>query len=78
MTAGADNIVVRIWPVGTKRLLGYADGALKCGFPQGVMDTLAAGHQVYADIVVRPVTESRPGVMQFVCVAAAHNITTSK
>ena len=78
MTAGADNIVVRIWPVGTKRLLGYADGALHCEFPKRVMDELAAGHQVYANIVVRPVTKSRPGVMQFVCVAAAHNIKTSK
>jgi len=78
MTQGSDNIAVRIWPVGTKRLLGYADGALRCEFPRGVMDELAAGRQLYADIVVRPITEPRPGVMQFVCVAAAHNIKRSK
>ena len=74
MTAGGDNIVVRIWPVGTHRLFGYADGALQCAFPSSVMTLLQTGQSVYADIIVRPVTDSRPGFMQFVCVSSASKI----
>ena len=71
LVPGADNILVRIWPVGTTRILGYADGALKCSLPPKIDSLMTAEQVVFADVVVRPVTRSRPGYMRFVCIATA-------
>jgi hypothetical protein len=74
LTPGADNISIRIWPVGTNRLLGYADGALKCHLPPMLERLMDEGKTVYADLTVRPVTRSQPGHMQFACVASAQHM----
>ena len=75
---GADNIHVRIYPSGTKRILGYADGALRCNLPKGLEDILTAGKVVEADVTIRPVTFSRPDVMQFVCIASVRNVRSKR
>ena len=71
---GGDNIEVRIWPVGTKRQLGWAGDAKRCSLPPTLEALMAAAKTVYADIVVRPVSQSRPGTMQFVCIAAVQKL----
>jgi hypothetical protein len=74
LVAGADNIRIRIWPIGSSRLLGYADGALKCRLPPMLERLMEEGKPVFADVSVRPVTPSQPGSMQFACVAAADHM----
>ena len=74
LVPGADNIIIRIWPVGSTRLLGYADGALKCRLPPMLELLMNEGKTVYADINVRPVTPSQPGHMQFACIAATDHM----
>jgi hypothetical protein len=77
---GADNVVVYIWPVGTRRLLGYLGypdlgyGHRACDYPDVLTQHLMAGQTIYADVVVRPVSPSLPGHMQFVCIAEATNL----
>jgi hypothetical protein len=75
---GGDNIQVRIYPSGTKRILGYADGALRCALPRELEEVLAATPVVEADVTIRPVTTSKPGVMQFVCIASASNVRSKR
>jgi hypothetical protein len=69
LVAGADNIIVRIYVAHTRRILGYADGALRCDLPRGLEDILEK-RDLVANVVVRPVTVSKPGRMQFVCIAS--------
>ena len=71
---------VRIWRVGTNRLLGVS--ARGCGEPgcewETIPESLRGGldwdHPVFADLVVCPLTHERPGTMQFVCVESATRI----
>jgi hypothetical protein len=74
---GGDNIYVRIYVSDTGRILGYADGALRCDLPRGLEDILVKEQEVEADVVVRPVTISKPGFMQFVCIASVRNLKTA-
>jgi len=67
---GADNILVRIWPVGTKRLLGWTREDV-CTLPENIRAAMDAGRTIYAVVTIRPLTQSQPGHMQFVCIAAA-------
>lgn len=71
---GGDNILVRIYPSGSNRILGYADEALQCALPQNLEALLIKERVVEADVVIRPVTESKPGFMQFVCIASVRNM----
>jgi hypothetical protein len=74
LALGGDNIYVRIYVEGTGRILGYADGALRCTLPQDLENILMKEQYVEADVVVRPVTVSKPGFMQFVCISSVKNI----
>jgi hypothetical protein len=72
---------VRIWRIGTSRLLGIhgldergLPGPGACSLPAGLRNSLEAGKEVIADFVVCPLTKSRSGVMQMVCVDFATNI----
>jgi hypothetical protein len=47
-----------------------------CPLPQVLDSLLLADNEIYADFTIRPVTESRPGYMQMVCVATASHIVT--
>jgi len=65
---------LKIWPVGTKRLL--AIDLDRCGLPQNIQQFSEELKDVYADLVIRPITTSEPGVMQMVCVERATNTRT--
>jgi len=71
----------RISRIGTKRILGIDEWSKRlagyCGLPQYLLDTIEVGHkEIVADFVVCPLTKSRPGVMQMVCVDSATHIVT--
>ena len=78
LVSGGDNIQVRIYPSATKRILGYADGALRCALPRGLEEVLVGTPVVEADITIRPVTVLKPGVMQFVCIASVSNMRSKR
>ena len=72
---------VKIWKIGTTRLLGVAgigetglpNDSTKCPLPDHLRDTLEAAKEVVADFFVCPLTREQPGVMQLICVdSAAH------
>ena len=71
---------VRIWRVGTKRLLGvseqrfYIEGY--CNLPDSIRNRLSWDADLFADFVVCPFTRQAPGVMQLICVDSATNMVT--
>jgi hypothetical protein len=68
----------RLWKVGTKRVLGvweWVGEGSPCPLPPDLNKFICTEDKlVYADFVVRPVTQSVPGYMQMVCVASASSI----
>jgi hypothetical protein len=70
---GSPNI--RIWPVGTTRLLGVEQDANETvNIPPGLEHWLEFGTLIFADFTVCPLTEDKPGYMRIVCVESAQNI----
>jgi len=73
---------LRIWIVGTKRILGvHEEGEvhLTTPLPKELMHPPASfvsfwNDEVYGDFELCPLTKSRPGVMQFVCIKSASNL----
>lgn len=82
---GTHNI--RLWPIGTHRLLGveYVPGSVEnptdehpdgiYWMPVELSDTSTFGVEIYGDFDVCPLSKKRPGAMQFVCVESARNLT---
>ena len=73
---------VRIWPVGTKRLLGVSEGRFYdpeySNIPRELSDLLKADNEIYADLTVCPFTPDEPGVMRLVCIDSAANVFVRK
>ena len=74
------NPNVRIWRVGTGRILGVVGVACDehpCG-PSAMPDTLwmqlDEEHDLYADLTVCPITKEREGWMQLVCIDSFRNV----
>ena len=69
---------VRIWRVGTKRLLGVSEQRFAvagfCNLPASIRERLSWDSDLFADFVVCPFTAEEPGVMQLVCVDGATHI----
>jgi hypothetical protein len=66
---------LRIWPVGTRRLLGVHRDAEPGSIPDCLRPHVGFDRELYADFVVCPFTRERAGHMRFVCVASAANMT---
>lgn len=66
------NPSTRIWPVGSKRLLGVRD-AEPPFLPPEFAHKLSWDADVFADLKVCPLTSAREGRMQIVCIANARN-----
>jgi len=64
---------VRIWKVGTKRVLGVVNENLE-NLPAKVREEFSFGVWVFADYKVCPLTKDKPGRMQMVCVESMTNI----
>lgn len=65
---------LRIWPIGTLRLLGILKDENPLAIPESIRNEVGFGKYVYGDFSVCPFTESKPGQMQFVCVEAVSNV----
>lgn len=68
---GAFN--VRIWPVGSTRLLGVLPTEQEI-VPDNLRRQLSFSKRVYGDFQVCPFTAERPGHMRFVCVQEAEHL----
>jgi micrococcal nuclease len=73
MQAANGNPSVRIWKVGTKRVLGVRNENLE-NLPTKVKEQFSFGVFVFADYKVCPLTKEKPGHMQMVCVESMKNI----
>jgi hypothetical protein len=73
---------VRIWPIGTNRILGVSEGRYYLeefeNLPSGLTAGLTFETAMYADFTVCPFTPEEPGVMRLVCVDSAENIKVRK
>jgi micrococcal nuclease len=73
MQAANGNPSVRIWKVGTKRILGVKNENLE-NLPAKIKEVFSFGVFVFADYRVCPLTKGKPGRMQMVCVDSMKNI----
>jgi hypothetical protein len=73
---------VRIWPVGTNRLLGVSEARFYdpeySNMPPDLSDLLTLDNEIFADFIVCPFTPDEPGVMRLVCIDSASNIIVRK
>ena len=73
------NPSVRIWRVGTKRILGVSEGRFKIegyvNLPTAIEAKLSWDSDLLGDFVVCPFTRDEPGVMRLVCVDSAKNLS---
>ena len=69
---------VRIWPVGTKRIIGVSEGRFYleeyANVPDELVRQLTWDNAMFADFTVCPFTDDKPGVMRLVCVESAENV----
>ena len=72
---------IRLWPIGSKRLLGGLDPEDISGepgpstIPASVRGRLNFDRDVFGDFLVCPLTRSRPGRMQTVCIESGKNMS---
>jgi hypothetical protein len=66
----------RIWIIGTKRMLGVRE---ETPLPENIDKLLVKfDDEIYGDFVVCPLTKSKKGSMQIVCVQSANNLIKKK
>ena len=74
------NPTCRIWIVGTKRMLGIHEFEEECPIPaelHQILDEDINDRLIFADFVVRALTEREDGVMQMVRLESAENIVVT-
>src|SRR6185437_10281827 len=82
LTPGADTIELRLWPIGTKRMLGVSDGpaindAENPIYPNNIVFP-HSDENIYGDFEVCPFTRARKGAMQFVCIESAAHLVVKR
>ena len=71
---------IRLWPVGTKRLLGVLDPTDISAvpgpntIPKSIQNKLDFDKDVYGDFLVCPLKRSQPGRMQTICIESGKNL----
>jgi hypothetical protein len=70
------NPSLRIWRIGTNRMLGVREGAPIPEELQSKFDSV--WNEVYGDFVVCPFTQPKPGRMQIVCVDSAKKLIVKR
>jgi len=68
---------IRVWPVGTKRLLGVVPSENE-SMPEHLKSMVSLQQDAFATLEVCPLSERRPGVMQFICIESATNVITRR
>jgi len=82
LSTGADTIQLRLWPVGTARMMGVSDGpaindAENHIYPKAIRFT-SGDETIYGDFEVCPFTPKREGEMQFVCIESAKHLVVKR
>jgi hypothetical protein len=82
LTRGADTVILRLWPVGTKRILGVTagpelDDANDAIWPQNLKFE-HGDEDIYGDFEVCPFTPERKGEMQLVCIESASHVVVKR
>lgn len=81
LRVGNGNPATRIWPIGTKRLLGVEDESFgndeESAAPAEIRK-YGFTAQIFADFIVCPLSKEKPGEMQIVCISGAKNIHVEK
>ena len=62
---------LRIWKIGTKRILGIHNDEELGSFPDCLSPHIGFGKDLYADFLVCPFTRERTGSMRVVCIESA-------
>ena len=65
----------RIWPIGTKRILGVHNDDLPSDLATR-MPTFES--ELWGEMTVCPITKARPGEMQMVCIASWHDLAAKE
>jgi len=66
---------LRIWRVGTKRILGVSEAHAGIRrMPESLEEKVGFGIDIFGDFEVCPFTPETPGEMQFVCIESASNL----
>lgn len=77
LNVGNGTPSARIWPIGSKKLLGVEDAFFdndeESATPKEIRK-YGFTAQIFADFLVCPITKEKAGVMQIVCVSAATHI----
>lgn len=72
---------VRIWKVGTKRILGVSGGRFYkegyCNLPNW-LPTIDFDEEIVGDFVLCPFTKDKPGEMRLVCIDTVYNMKVRK
>jgi|ERR1041385_1348652 hypothetical protein len=72
---------IRLWPIGTRRLLGIIDpndvsnAPGSTVLPVEIKNKLDADKDVLGDFLVCPLTRQQPGRMQTVCIESGKNLS---
>jgi hypothetical protein len=82
LNLGADTFELRLWPVGTNRMLGVSDGpaindAENPIYPKNIVFP-HGDETIYGDFEVCPFTSERKGAMQFVCIESAAHLVVKR
>jgi hypothetical protein len=76
------NPAVRLWRIGTKRILGVSDQRFSLpgyrNIPEDLSKQLDGENEILGDFLVCPFTRSRPGEMQLVCIGSAKNVMVKR
>src|SRR6266404_6051572 len=73
---------VRLWRMGTRRVLGVSEQRFNLpgyrNLPEGLAEQLNDDNEIVGDFLVCPFTKSKPREMQLVCIQSATNTSVRK
>lgn len=76
------NPAVRLWRIGTRRVLGVSDQRIRVpgyrNIPEDLSRQLDGKNEIFGDFLVCPFTRARPGEMQLMCIESAKNVVVKK
>ena len=76
------NPAVRLWRIGTKRVLGVSDQRFSLpdyrNLPEDLKKQLNGENLIIGDFLVCPFTPAKPREMQLVCIESARNVSVKK
>jgi hypothetical protein len=76
------NPAVRLWRIGTRRVLGVSDQRFNLpgyrNIPEDLAKQLDGENEILGDFLVCPFTRPRPGEMQLMCIESAKNVVVNK